>query len=97
MSESRCGAGAPWCARADEMFNARGLHVLDVGHDAGGRLVVTVETDETLTGCRRCRVVAVGHGRRVHHAHDAPAFGTPVRIAWPDSCHFSPTGRVAAL
>ena len=82
MSESRCGVGAPWCARADEMFSAPGLHVLDVDHDAADRLVVTVETDETVAGCRRCGVVAIGHGRRVHHAHDAPAFGAPVRIAW---------------
>jgi transposase len=64
------------------MFNAPGLHVLDVAHDAGGRLVVTVESDEVLTGCRRCGVVAVGHGRRVHRVHDAPAFGTSVLIRW---------------
>ena len=82
MSESRCGVGAPWCARADEMFNAPGLHVIDVGHDRSGRLVVTVETDELMTGCRVCGVVAVGHGRRVHRAHDAPAFGTQVVIRW---------------
>lgn len=82
MSESRCGVGAPWCARADEMFNAPGLHVLDVVHDRQGRLVVSVESDEVLTGCRSCGVVAVGHGRRVHRAHDAPAFGTSVLIRW---------------
>ena len=64
------------------MFNAPGLHVIDVGHDAGGWLVVTVETDELATGCRACGVVAVGHGRRVHRAHDAPAFGSPVVVAW---------------
>ena len=83
MSNRRCGVGAPWCARADEMFNAPGLHVIDVHHDAGGGLVVTVETDEVVTGCRACGVVAVGHGRRVHRAHDAPAFGAPVVVAWP--------------
>jgi len=65
VSESRCGVGAPWCARADEMFDAPGLHVLDVRHDRAGQLVVTVETDEVVTGCRVCGVVAVGHGRRV--------------------------------
>jgi len=64
------------------MFNAPGLHVLDVGHDRAGRLVVTVETDELVTGCRACGVVAVGHGRRVHRAHDAPSFGTSVVVAW---------------
>src|SRR5690606_12433200 len=82
VSESRCGDGAPWCARADELFNAPGLHVLEVAHDDGGRLVVTVESDEVLTGCRSCGVVAVGHGRRVHRVHDAPAFGTSVLIRW---------------
>jgi transposase len=64
------------------MFDAPGLHVLGVAHDAGGRLVVTVETDEVLTGRRVCGVVALGHGRRVHRADDAPAFGTSVVIRW---------------
>jgi len=82
VSNRRCGDGAPWCARADEMFNAPGLHVIDVHHDAGGQLVVTVETDEVVTGCRACGVVATGHGRRVHRAHDAPTFGTSVVIRW---------------
>ncbi|MHA3946257.1 ISL3 family transposase [Cellulomonas bogoriensis] len=64
------------------MLNAPGLHVLDVAHDDVGRLVVRVETEEVLTGCRACGVVAVGHGRRVHRVHDAPAFGTSVLISW---------------
>jgi len=64
------------------MFDVPGLHVIDVGHDRSGRLVVTVETDELVTGCRSCGVVAVGHGRRVHRAHDAPAFGASVVIRW---------------
>lgn len=59
MSESRCSDGAHWCARADEMFNAPGLHVLEVVHDGRGLLVVTVETDEVVTGCRSWGVVAV--------------------------------------
>lgn len=80
MSESRCGVGASWCARADDVFNGPGLHVIDVEHEADGRLVVTVETDELVTGCRACGVVATGHGRRVHRSHDAPAFGTSVVI-----------------
>jgi transposase len=64
------------------MFDAPGLHVIEVHHDAAGRLVVTVETDELMTGCRACGVVAIGHGRRVHCAHDAPAFGTAVVVRW---------------
>jgi hypothetical protein len=42
VSESRCDVGARWCARADGMFSALGLHVIDVGHDVGAQLVVTV-------------------------------------------------------
>ncbi|NYI42829.1 hypothetical protein [Demequina lutea] len=59
MSNRRCGIGAPRCARADEVFNVPGLHVIDVHHDAGGQVVVTVETDEVVTGCRACEVVAL--------------------------------------
>ena len=29
-----------------------------------------------------CGVVVVGHGRRVHRAHDAPTFGTAVVVCW---------------
>jgi hypothetical protein len=42
VSESRCDVGARWRARADGMFSALGLHVIDVGHDVSGQLVVTV-------------------------------------------------------
>jgi transposase len=63
------------------MFNAAGLHVLDVRHD-GQRLVVSVETDADRTGCTDCGVVATAHGRRRVTAADAPCFGTPVRVVW---------------
>jgi transposase len=76
-----CGSGVPWCARADAMFNADGMHVLDVrrGHR---KLVITVETDAEVTGCPECGVLAVGHGRRRVAAADAPCFGVPVRLVW---------------
>jgi transposase len=45
-------------------------------------VVLEVESDQTLTGCPACGVVAVGHGRRVQTLHDAPCFGTPVRVRW---------------
>jgi transposase len=63
------------------MFNAGGMHVLDVrrGHR---KLVITVETDVETTGCPRCGVVAVRHGRRRVTAADAPCFGSPVLIVW---------------
>ena len=56
-------------------FNASGMHVLEAAQDESGRLVVTVETDADVGGCPSCGVVAVGHGRRVHQAADAPCFG----------------------
>jgi transposase len=81
MDDCRCGSPARWCSRADAMFNADGMHVLDVrrGHR---KLVITVETEADQTGCTRCGVVAVGHGRRVVRAADAPCFGVPVLIVW---------------
>ncbi len=45
-------------------------------------LVLDVESDQTLTGCPDCGVVAVGHGRRVQVLHDAPCFARPVRVRW---------------
>ena len=47
-----------------------------------GLLVGDVESDQTLTGCPQCGVVAVGHGRRVQVLHDAPCLGRPVRVRW---------------
>jgi transposase len=85
MAHCTCGAGGRWCARTDLIFGVEGMHVLDVtvGQDgAGGVLVLDVETDETLAGCPACRVVAVGHGRRVHPVHDVPCFGRPVLVRW---------------
>jgi len=81
MDDCRCGAPARWCSRADAMFNAEGMHVIEVrrGHR---KLVITVETDADVAGCRRCGVVAVGHGRRRVQAADAPCFGMPVLIMW---------------
>ncbi len=81
MDHDRCGPGARWCARADALFNAEGMHVLDVqrGHR---KLVITVESDADTTGCRGCGVVAIGHGRRRVQAADAPCFGMPVLIVW---------------
>jgi transposase len=57
------------------------MHVLAVDR-LPARLVLTIETDADLAGCPSCGVVAVGHGRRVHQAADAPSFGTPVRLRW---------------
>ncbi|MBO0879702.1 MAG: transposase family protein [Mycobacterium sp.] len=63
------------------MFNADGLHVLDVrrGHR---KLVITVESDADAAGCPECGVLAVRHGRRPAKAADAPCFGLPVLIIW---------------
>ena len=82
MDHCTCGPRPGWCARADALFNASGMHVLEVAQDESGRLVVTVETDADVGGCPSCGVVAVGHGRRVHEAADAPCFGAVTVIRW---------------
>ncbi len=83
MDDCTCGSRAPWCARADALFNLPGVHLLGVYHDGGARrLVVTVETDQIMGGCPSCGVVGVGHGRRVHTLADAPCFATAVTLRW---------------
>ncbi len=77
MSHCRCGPGASWCARTDELFGVEGIHVLAVASRDDGTVVLDVETDQMLAGCPDCGVVAVGHGRRVQVVHDAPCFGRP--------------------
>ena len=51
-------------------------------HREPDRLVLTVESDADVGGCPSCGVVAVGHGRRVHEAADAPCFGVATRVRW---------------
>jgi transposase len=82
VGDCTCGPGVRWCARADALFDVPGMHVLDVDRDKDGRQRLTVETDQTVTGCPSCGVVAVGHGRREHRVHDAPCFGTPSVVVW---------------
>jgi transposase len=82
MDHCTCGSSLRWCARADALFNLAGMHILDVAHDEADRLVVTVETDADVGGCRACGVVAVGHGRRDHVAADAPCFGAVTVVRW---------------
>src|SRR3954465_6596862 len=82
MTHSMCGSGARWCARADAIFGVAGMHVLDVEVDDRQRLVLTVESGQLEHGCPACRVVAVGHGRRVRLVHDAPAFGRVTLVRW---------------
>ena len=48
-----------WCPRADELFGVEGMHLLDVHTDDDGVVRVDVETDQTLTGCTDCGVVAI--------------------------------------
>jgi transposase len=77
-----CDPGARWCARADALFDVPGMHVLEVAGGGCGRLLLTVETDQTVAGCPSCGVVAVGHGRRVHRVHDAPCFAASTVLVW---------------
>jgi transposase len=81
MDDDRCAVGVGWCARADAMFGAEGLHVLDV-HRGDHGLEIVVETDPEPVGCPSCGVIAAGHGRRQVAAADAPCFGLSVRVVW---------------
>jgi transposase len=82
VTHSMCGSGARWCARADAIFGAAGMHVLDVGDDPDGRLIVTVESDQIETGCPSCGVMAASHGRRARMLHDAPCLGRITMVRW---------------
>lgn len=59
------------------MLGISGLVVLAVGE-----LELLVETSESVTGCPRCGVVAVAHGRREHLVRDIPSAGRPVLLVW---------------
>jgi transposase len=50
--------------------------------EVGGELEVLVETTQTVTGCRRCGVLAAAHGRREHLVRDIPSAGRPVLLVW---------------
>ena len=41
-----------------------------------------METDQTVTGCGRCGVLAAAHGRREQVLHDAPFGHRRVRLRW---------------
>ena len=77
-----CYAPDAYCDRCDLLVGLGGLHVTGVVRDAGGGLVVSVESAPEVMGCRACGVVAHGHGRVEVDLVDAPAMGRPVRIRW---------------
>ncbi|MGH7429042.1 MAG: ISL3 family transposase [Candidatus Methylomirabilaceae bacterium] len=81
MHNSTSCSGGSWCDRADALLGVPGVHITSVTEAAAG-LIVHVETDQTMTGCPACGVVAVGHGRRRIRLHDIPCFGQPVRLVW---------------
>jgi transposase len=70
------------CPTAAVMFGVPGVRVLAAERESAGGLLVTVETDQRVEGCRRCGVLAVPHGRREHLLHDAPFGHRQVRVAW---------------
>lgn len=93
MDHCGCGPDARWCARADALFNADGMQVLDVRH-GHHKLVITVETVADTAGCPGCGVLAIGHGRREHWVADAPCFGVPVWSAGASGSGAAPRLRV---
>ena len=77
------------CPRCDAFLGIDDVRVVAVERD-DGRLRVTVETRPRLEGCRRCGVVAVGHGRRERLLHDTPCFGAPVTLVWRKRTYLCP-------
>ena len=77
-----CRASGGYCDRCDLLVGLDGLHVIGVDRDDGGGLTVGVESAPEGMGCRRCGVIAHGHGRDEVELVDAPAMGRPVRIVW---------------
>lgn len=69
------------CPTAAVMFGVPGVRVLAAERDPVG-VRLTVETDQTLEGCRRCGVLAVLHDRRKHLLHDALFGHRRVRVHW---------------
>ena len=63
------------------LLGLHGFRVLGAG-EVGGELEVLVETDESVTGCRRCGAVATPHGRREHLVRDVPSAGRPMLLVW---------------
>jgi len=82
-------ADSGYCSRCDILLGLEGVHVIDVARTAEG-LRVTVETPPHLEGCRRCGVVAHGHGRRDRVLHDIPCFGAPVTLIWRKRTYVCP-------
>jgi len=74
-----CSEGCPTAA---VMFGVVGVRVLAAERERGGGLLLTVETDRQVEGCRGCGVLAVSHGRREHVLHDAPFSHRRVRVTW---------------
>lgn len=73
-----CSEGCPTAA---VIFGVLGVRVL-AAERTGDGLLLTVETDRRVEGCRRCGVVAVAHDRREHLLHDAPFGHRQVRVCW---------------
>jgi transposase len=63
------------------MLGLPGFVVLGAG-EAGGELELLAETTARRTGCSRCGVVAVPHGRREHLVRDLHAHGRAVLLVW---------------
>ena len=60
----------------------------------GGELELLVETDEAVTGCPTCGLVATAHGRREHLVRDVPLAGCRWRSCGPSGSGAAPTRSV---
>ncbi|WP_157071364.1 transposase family protein [Curtobacterium ammoniigenes] len=77
-----CGRGACYCALADVLLNADGLHLISVAVDSKAGYLLGIETDPGPRGCPGCGVVARLHARRQVRISDAPILGLPVVLHW---------------
>jgi hypothetical protein len=79
----RCASSTcpKFCRNCDAFLGLDGFHVIDVTH-RGEVTIVTIESAETVVGCQRCGLVAVGHGRDDVELIDRPWGSGPVRLVW---------------
>ena len=66
---------------AEALLGLDGFRVLEVTEDPG-ELVVVVETDAQVVGCRSCGVRAEAQDRMRIDIRDLTCFGRPARLVW---------------
>ena len=65
----------------EALLGLDGFRVLEVT-ETPDELVITIETDADLVGCRRCGVPAEAQDRMPIAIRDLACFGRPARLVW---------------